>query len=135
MLPSDVVAKASRDLARFKVEYRGEAPLRIHNGALAPDGSRQWSPEFAQWITGDMPQQRVERSETQMRLTRAMRHLRDVAPREYDVMHRLLSGETTEEIQSWLNDRAERGGHPERYSLKDTVVLIVSGADKLAVWY
>jgi hypothetical protein len=64
-----------------------------------------------------------------------MRNLRKVAPREYDVMRRAFTGESVEQISEWLNERAIRGGHPERYSLKDTVVLLASGADKLAVWW
>jgi hypothetical protein len=73
--------------------------------------------------------------DTRYRLTRAMRKLRKVAPREHEVMWRILSGETVPDVCTWLNDRAIRHGHPERYSIKDTVVLVVSGSDKLAFWY
>ena len=73
--------------------------------------------------------------DTEMRLGRAMKRLRELAPREHDVMHRVLSGEPPAMICYWLNARAIRGDHPERYSQKDTEVLISSGLHKLEAWY
>lgn len=61
--------------------------------------------------------------------------LRKVAPREHDVVWKVLRGEDVQSIREWLNVRAETQGHPERYSMKDATVLIVSGVDKLAAWY
>ncbi len=58
-----------------------------------------------------------------------MRILRKACPREADVVYRaLVLGHGAEEIQGWLNQRAAAGGHPERFSLKDATVLIISGA-------
>ena len=136
MIPSQTVDKAARDIAVLSAEWQGEHPLRIHMRALGPDGCPQLAPEFLRWLSRGTERARDEdHSETKLRLTRSMRNLRNIAPREHDVLHRVFAGETTEQICDWLNERAIRGGHPERYSLKDTVVLIVSGVDKLAVWY
>jgi hypothetical protein len=136
MLPSAAVEKVNQDLARFKREWQGEIPVRIHQRQIDSSGAPAYSSEFLAWLNREwIDRDDMMPSDIRLRLTRVLRHLRDIAPREHDVMRRVLAGETTEEIRDWLNDRAERGGHPERYSLKDTVVLIVSGADKIAAWY
>ena len=136
MLPSVVLDKVARDIAKFSTEWRDDHPIRIHQHAIGADGAPAYAPEFMEWLgRGTAKARNEDHSETKLRLTRAMRNLRNVAPREYDVLHRVFAGETTEQIRDWLNDRAVQGGHPERYSLKDTVVLIVSGVDKLTLWY
>jgi hypothetical protein len=68
------------------------------------------------------------------RVDRVMRHLRRVAPREYDVLHRtLLLGEGFEEVTAWLNERALRNaiplpaGKPRHYEVKDAVALFGCG--------
>lgn len=135
MLPSVAVQKATRDLTRFQREWQGETPIRLHRRMPAADGTPDFTSEFIDWLNRERLSDDALATDSKLRFTRAMRTLRKIAPREYDVMHRVLAGHTTEAIRDWLNDRAVRGGHPERYSLKDTVVLIVSGADKLAAWY
>lgn len=64
-----------------------------------------------------------------------MRKLRKVAPREHETLYKILAGESVADVCRWLNDRAIKGGHPERYSMKDTIVIIVSGIDKIVYWY
>ncbi len=56
-----------------------------------------------------------------------MRGLRKVAPRQYEVLYRIMvNGESIETTTSWLNARAIRGGHPERYRPGDTLVILQS---------
>ena len=135
MLPSVALEKATRDLTRFQREWQGEMPLRIHRRMPAADGTPSYTSEFLDWVSREQLSDDALATDSKLRFTKAMRALRKVAPRECDVVHRVFAGYSTEEIRDWLNDRAVRGGHRERYSLKDTVVLIVSGADKLAAWY
>ena len=117
-------------------ELVGEAPLKIHQQhALAADGTPALTGQFADWLMRGKRRSPKDPSDELLRLRRAMRILRTVAPREHDVTWRVLRGEGVMEIHRWLNERAETQGHPERYTPKDVVVLIVSGVDKLAFWY
>ena len=120
----------------FRPALEDEAPVRIHQKALAPDGSPQLAGEFLSWLQrGSWQDPHEHPTDAPLRLKRAMRELRQVAPREHDVVWKALRGDSVEEIRSWLNVRAESQGHPERYSLKDVTVLIASGVDKLSTWY
>jgi hypothetical protein len=134
MLPG--LEHVSREIAMFAAKYHEETPRRIHGSGLAEDGTPGWTVEFYSWMSkGPWWRGDISPTSSSLRMTRAMRNLRKVAPREYDVMRRAFDGEGPRQICDWLNERAIRGGHPERYSLKDTVVLLASGADKLAVWW
>ena len=132
----DLLERTSRSIQFFRPELDEELPRRIHQRALAADGSPQLTGEFISWLqrgTGFDPN--AHPLDAPLRLKRAMRMLRGVAPREHDVVWRVLRGDDVKTIHKWLNDRAESLGRPERYSEKDTLVLIVSGVDKLALWY
>lgn len=120
-------------------DFADEVPMRIHRGNshLTYDGTPEITGEFVNWLSTTTKRRREYDSamDSQLRVKRAMRILRGVAPREHDVMWRTLRGDSVQSTMEWLNERAERQGHPERYSLKDVVVLICSGTDKLAFWY
>jgi len=137
-LSQAVIEQASSRIAQFAPEWRDEAPMRLHDSRLDAGGVPSWSGEFMGWIARN---ERGTRSrpeyepEAKLRITRAMRTLRKVAPREHEALWRIFSGESAEQVCAWLNERSIRHGHPERYSLKDTIVIIVSGVDKLAFWY
>ena len=135
-MDEELLAQTARNIQYFRPELSDELPLKIHQRALALDGAPQLAGEFVSWLqrgSGFNPD--AHPTDTPLRLKRAMRMLRDIAPREYDVVWRVLRGEDVQTIQRWLNERAETQGHPERYSEKDTIVLIVSGVDKLSAWY
>ena len=135
MIPADVLEQTSRHIAQFASEWRDETPLVVHRRQLDGGGTPGWSGEFMGWITRDERGRDYEpQSEERQRVTRAMRMLRKVAPREHETLWRIFSGESVEQVCAWLNERSIRHGHPERYSMKDTVVIIVSGVDKLAFW-
>jgi hypothetical protein len=132
----DLLARTAESISFLRPALGDELPLRIHQRALAQDGTPQMAGEFLSWLqrgSGVRPGEHP--TDSPLRLKRAMRMLKQVAPREHDVVWKALRGESAEEIQAWLNARAESQGHPERYSLKDATVLIVSGVDKLSIWY
>lgn len=136
MVTRQSIESTDRYLQRFIPEWRDEFPIRIHERGFSADGTPQWSGEFSRWLTrGTVKRDDEDSPDTRLRLTRAMRRLRKIAPREHEVVWKVLSGEGTAEICDWLNDRAIKLGHPERYTMKDTIVIIMSGVDKLAFWY
>jgi hypothetical protein len=144
--PRSVLKDTGYWLARFSSNYRGEAPNRIHNREIADDGSPQWHPDFARWLTAkeviDTPRPDQPTEEKRLRTTRALRRLRKEAIREFEVVYRVMViGERIEQTTRWLNERAIRNniplgeGRSEHYREKDTIAIIVSGVDKLRNWY
>jgi hypothetical protein len=90
--------------------------------ALGDSGEQRWRAEIADWASGSTDH------EGEHRAARVMRKLRRVAPREYDVLYRMLvSGESFEEITAWLNDRARQHGFSTSYTVSDTTALFVAG--------
>ena len=70
--------------------------------------------------------------ESRLRTTRAFRKLRKVAPREFDALYLMCAlGASFASTQDALNDRAMRLGKPERYGPAETLLLVVSGVDKV----
>lgn len=144
--PTDVLKSTGYWLARFSSDYHGEVPQKIHNGEIANDGSPQWHPDFARWLTAreviSTPRPDYPAPEQRLRTTRAMRRLRKEAIREFEVIYRVMvTGERIEDTTKWLNQRAERNGIPlpegrtVHYRTKDTIALVVSGIDKMRDWY
>lgn len=125
-----VYEAASQWIPRLASLWSEETPLRIHSGSLADDGTYDWHPDFVAWLMGTR-----ENSVQRTRLTSAMRRLRKAAVREFEVAYRIIvSGESLEQACAWLNERAERNGLPDRYSLRDTQVILISAIDKLVAW-
>jgi len=144
--PNEVLESTGYWLGRFAADYRAESPSRIHNREIADDGSPQWHPDFLRWLTAreviDTPRPDVPTPEQRLRTTRAMRRLRKEAVREYEVIYRVMVlGEPIEETTVWLNDRAKRRaialptGRTVHYRTKDTVAIVVSGIDKLRIYW
>jgi hypothetical protein len=144
--PSAVLKSTGYWLSRFSNDYHGEIPTKIHNGDIANDGSPQWHPDFARWLTAreviDTPRPEYPTEEKRLRTTRAMRRLRKEAIREFEVVYRVMvTGERIDETTKWLNERAVRNGIPlpdgrvVHYRTKDTIALVISGIDKLKVWW
>lgn len=144
--PDEVLKATGYWLAKFATDYRGESPQKIHDGSLADDGSPQWHPDFAKWLTAnrviDTPRPEHPTEQQRLRTTRALRKLRSTAVREFEVLYRVMVlGDSVEDTTKWLNDRAERNsiplpaGRSVHYVRKDTIALIVSGIDKMRNWY
>ena len=116
-------------------EWRQEIPLRIHSTEIAPDGSPEWHPDFIKWLTRNQRQSHPGQADN-FRTTRAMRRLRRVAVREYEVAYRvLILNERLEDTTRWLNERARRNaiplppGRSVHYTLKDTTALLIAGVE------
>lgn len=121
----------------FAADWKREMPLRIHSADIAADGSPEWHPDFAKWLTRD-ERPRKRNGDQRLRTTKVMRRLRRVAVREYEVLYRVLVlGERLEDTTRWLNQRAERNGVPlpphrpsgPHYTRKDTLALVIAGID------
>jgi hypothetical protein len=144
--PSGVIGQTLWWLQRFRSDFHGDVPQQIHNHEIANDGSPQWHPDFARWLTAreviDTPRPEVATPENRLRTTRALRRLRKTAVREFEVVYRIMVvGSSIEEVTIWLNERAERNGVPlppnrsVYYSEKDTSCILFSGVDKMRDWW
>jgi hypothetical protein len=130
-IPEAVLAKTARDLERFSNEWREELPNRIHGRGLDEGGAPAWHQDFERWLCRDGVALHGDR----WRTTQAFRQLRRIAPREFEVLYRVVAlGESVSQVATWLNERAISGGHPERYSFKDSLVILISAVDKLDAW-
>jgi len=130
-MTTEVLKHTSRWMSTFAVEWHDEIPLKIHTRGLDAGGTPKWDPGFAAWLQGG-----GRNSESRRRITAAMRLLRKRSIREFEVAYRMMVlGEPIEQTTIWLNDRAIRNDKPERYSVKDTQVIIVAAVDKLLNWY
>lgn len=128
VFPESVLEHMAHWLSIFAAEWHEELPRRIHNRALDNGGAPQWSPEFARWLSrDDAPDGARRNPEGRLRVTRAMRSLRKEAPRQYEVLYRIMvNGDSVQSTTVWLNERAIRGNHPERYRLGDTLAILQS---------
>lgn len=144
--PSSVIGQTLWWLQRFRSDFLGELPTKIHSGDIAADGSPEWHPDFARWMTAreviSTPRPDVQTPENRLRTTRALRRLRKTAVREFEVVYRVMvQGESIDQVTRWLNDRAERNGIPlpvgrsVHYSEKDTSCILFSGIDKMRDWW
>jgi hypothetical protein len=121
----------------FAADWKQEMPLRIHSGEIAADGSPEWHPDFAKWLTrSERPRRRND--DQRLRTTRVMRRLRRVAIREFECCYRILVlGEKLEDTTRWLNERAQRNAIPypshrpngPHYIKKDALALLIAGID------
>jgi hypothetical protein len=132
-----VLANTSHWLAVFAADWHGATPLRLHSRDIDPGGAPELHPEFMAWLTREARLDgTTPNAPSQYRIKSAMRRLRKAAVREYEVVYRVMVlREPIPSVASWLNERAIRGGHPERYREKDVVAIVQSGVDKLIEWY
>lgn len=124
-------------LHRFRQLYLEGLPMRIHSRELDLDGNPEWSHEMRKLMTGtDRREQRGDDEPGKVRIRRAMKRLRNVSVREYEVLLRVMvRGESLQTVTDWLNERAIAGGHPERYTAAHTATIVYAAVDKLQEWY
>lgn len=122
----------------FAREWKNEVPIRIHSSEVAPDGSPEWHPDFARWLTEERPRRRAKRDAPSRRTTFVMRRLRKYSVRSYEVCYRILMlGDRIEDTTAWLNQRAAANDIPfpdhrpngPHYTNKDTMALLIAGID------
>lgn len=150
ILDAETQKKAVEMIDFLSTEYIGELPIRIHMRGTDDGhglGGPPFAPEFIRWLDAgseaeDTKVRRARyRGETafldhRQRVTRVFRKIRKVAPREYYV----LSLATTKrmsvvQITNAMNDRAEKGGFPERYTVDGVTALLILALDKSEAWY
>ncbi len=138
VLSKEKIHASARWISELRAYWNDEIPVRIHSREIADDGSPQWSSDFALWLlrTDLRDREWRERPEPRVRTTRAFRKLRERFPREYEVLYRtaildIPIATTTE----WLNARAARNGKPERYTMRDTLLILFVAADKVSAWW
>lgn len=130
-LSPEVLHHTSKWMVALRRDWHEEIPLKIHSSDYADDGTYRWSGEFAAWINGTK-----KNGERRFRMKQVMRKLRAKSIREYEVAYRMIVlDEPIDKTTEWLNERAKRNDKPERYSVDDTRVIIVSAVDKLLAWY
>lgn len=146
--PASVIGQTVWWLSRFRDEFLGDIPNKIHAGHddLSEDGTPEWHVTFARWMSArvviDQPRPEVRTETNRLRTTKALRKLRQVAVREYEVVYRIMVlKDSIENTTIWLNDRAERNniplpeGRSVHYSNKDTSCILFSGIDKMRDWW
>ena len=128
VFPQEVLSHMVHWLDVFRAEWFQEIPRTIHSSALDEAGTPEWSSEFSKWLlrTETREERQGKRNpDGRLRLTKAMRTLRDHSPRAYEVFYRVLVlNDSIESTTRWLNARAIRGGHPERYRNGDTLAIV-----------
>ena len=133
----DTMKQTAHWASWFAADWRREFPLQIHNSAIARDGTPEWHPDFARWLTEGRTVH-TRNDEQRLRTTKVMRRLRRVAVREYEVLYRVLVlNERLEETTTWLNERATRNSVPypshrptgPHYIHRDALAIFIAGID------
>jgi hypothetical protein len=132
-LPASAIRRMAFWAREFSVNWKLDTPSRLHQREIAPDGSPQWHPEFANWLS-ETNHKRVP--DDQRRTRKAFRQLRKVAPREFEVAYRFcIQGENLGQIAEWLSDRSERIGKTDRYDNSAALLILYSAIDKLMSFF
>jgi hypothetical protein len=154
VLAADVLRYTGEWALRLGSDWKMEVPMRIHGRDsdgrwTADDGTPAFSAEFERWLERSRTDSEVRDSRgpyqnhpRRIRATRAMRKLRNAAPREWLVLWDLSVLNPVSAIDELptafrliarrLNERAERKGYPERYTPESVEILAYSGISKLA---
>ncbi len=158
VLSADILKFTGEWALRLGADWKLEVPIRIHGRDedgryVADDGTPAFSAEFERWLArhstdNDVRDRRgpYQNHPQRIRATRAMRKLRNAAPREWLVLWDLCVLNQVQSVDELprafaaiarrLNDRAERKGYPERYSAETCEILAFSGIAKLVErWY
>lgn len=147
----------------FAHEWYSEAPTKLHTSSrsFGDDGAPELTTAFRSYLDESLVAKRREERprgphdlySPRRKVTSAFRTLRARAPREYDVMACMVvvdrvglfadpHGDALERqfndalaaTAQRLNRRAERTGHPERYTPDDVLALVISAVHKLDLW-
>ena len=147
IIPAGVLHETAVWMIDLHDYWHSEIPLKLHTFEMGIGGTPQWHPDFASWLGIDYYSDRSDRNweknpEPRIRTTRAFRKLRKKAIREFELCYRvIILGEPIPAAMAWLNTRAQRNeiplpeGKSIHYDLTDTVLLLVSGVEKLRSWW
>ena len=130
--PPAILSETAVRARAISSDWRKEVPQSINVVALGIDGNPAWNPDFERWLTNTGRTDNEDRLAT----TRAMRRLRRIAPRMFEVCYRLLVlGEPIADCTRWLNERAKRNAIPlpdgksAHYTEKDTIAILIGSTD------
>jgi hypothetical protein len=159
VLPADlhvspaVVRSMAFWLRSLREDWRGETPMRIHEGghdaAYGLGSAPPFAPEFIAYVgrleckMPDCSECRKSRlrfparnPESRQRTSRAFRKLRAYAPREYDALQLVCrQGLTINQTAVRLTDQAHEKGKAEEYTSQGVSLLVISGLDKVMSWW
>ena len=134
---TEVLATTASRARMIASDWRAEVPTAMTTSQIGCDGNPAWHPDFDRWLTRSDGRRRG--SEDRIRTTRAMRRLRSLAPRMFEVSYRLLLlGESVDGCTGWLNERAKRNaiplpkGRTVHYCPKDTIAILIGTTDFVA---
>jgi hypothetical protein len=138
-IPEAVLADTFKTMWELASYWHDELPMRLHSREVSDGGTPEWHHDFARWIgrADQFNDQRwAQNPEPRVKTTRAFRKLRTRSPREYEVVYRTaILRIPFDETVEWLNARAIRGGHPDRYDTDAALMLLICGVDKIATWF
>lgn len=140
-IPDDVLHTTAQWMVDFREYWHDELPTQIHTSSFDAGGTPAWHPDFVRWLGVDYYGKRSDQRwkdnpEPRVRTTRAFRKLRKKAVREFEVCYRIIIlGSTIEETAEWLTARAIRNQKPDRYGTLETMLLLVSGVEKMRGWW
>lgn len=139
-IPHDVLRETFKTMNELASYWKDEVPTRIHSREVSEGGTPEWHRDFEKWVTGKGDEFNDQRwaanPEPRVKTTRAFRKLRRRSPREYEVVYRTaILGIPFSETVAWLNERAIRGGHADRYDEDAALMLLICGVDKIATWF
>jgi hypothetical protein len=146
----------------FHSELHGEYPMRIHSRDV-DDGSKwgapAFHPQFIRWLGAEYEHVGRDQSgvyhppDGRTRVTRVLRKIRQVAPREYYVLQLVLAnGMSVNEATKRMTEReaqrneearseaARKGESPpvvedHVYDYTEVLLLLLAGLDKAYKWY
>lgn len=162
-IPRSAVKQTLFWLKQFSLDWRGEVPLKLHEGHGGLGAAPPFTSEFNDYIgqikcssphchacrcsnpscqrcawrrKEDAGDYSPRNPVHRTRVTRAFRKLREQAPREFDVLYLICQGGLSiPEVTKRLNDRFERKNLPDRIDDAGVLVLAMSGTDKVKNWF
>jgi hypothetical protein len=162
-IPQEAVKQTFFWLRQFSIDWRGEVPLKLHEGHGGLGAAPAFTAEFNDYVgyikcsSPDCHSCRCVNSACQRcakfrredlsnfsdrnpahrtRVTRAFRKLRGQSPREFDVLYLICQGGLSiPEVADRLNERSERTGRTERIDPAGVLILAMAGTDKVRNWF
>ncbi len=160
-IPEDAREQMRFWLGQFRADWRGEVPLKLHEGHGGLGAAPAFTHAFNDYIgrltclsefchecrctntTCDRcydrrkKEQQTANTVHRNRTTRVFRKLRKHAPREFDVLYLICQhGLSLEEVRDRLNERSiQKGKLDEEIDTAGVFVLAMSGTDKCKNWF
>lgn len=146
-LPRQVLEHTARLIREFTLEWHREIPDNIHSDQIDIGGAPAFHPDFITYV--DRPCHREDchdprcthglrsiHSDSRVRMSRAFRRLRAEVPREFDALYLVCRhGLSLTEVAERMTDRAISLGKANRFTREGVLVLVVSAAHKVEMWW